>query len=111
MKILLADFNAKVGMENNFKPTNGNKSSHQISKDNGVRVVNFASSKNLDVRSSMFPHCNIQITPGPIMMDRHNQIHQILIDMRQLSSIPDVESFRGANCDTDHYLVVFRFNL
>jgi hypothetical protein len=44
---LLRDFNEKVGREDNFKPTNGNESLHEISNDNGVRVVNFATSKNL----------------------------------------------------------------
>jgi exonuclease III len=45
MKILLGDFNAKVGSEDIFKPTTGNESSHEISNDNGVRVVNFATSR------------------------------------------------------------------
>ena len=45
MKILLGDFNAKVGRENIFKPTIGNESLHQDSNDNGVRIVNFATSK------------------------------------------------------------------
>jgi hypothetical protein len=45
MKILLGDFNAKVGREDIFKPTIGNESSHEISNDNGVRVVNFATSR------------------------------------------------------------------
>jgi hypothetical protein len=44
MKILLADFNAKVGMEDIFKPTIGNVSLQEISTDNGVRLVNFATS-------------------------------------------------------------------
>jgi hypothetical protein len=47
MKILLGDFNAKVGREDIFKPTIGNESSHEISNDNEVRVVNYATSKNL----------------------------------------------------------------
>jgi hypothetical protein len=47
MKILLGDFNAKVGRVDIFKPTIGNETSHEISNDNGVRVVNFATSKNL----------------------------------------------------------------
>jgi hypothetical protein len=44
MKILLGDFNAKVGREDIYKPTIGNESLHEISNDNGVRVVNFATS-------------------------------------------------------------------
>jgi len=56
MKILLGDFNAKVGRENIFKPTNGNESLHQVSNYNGVRIVTFATSKNSVVKSTMFPH-------------------------------------------------------
>jgi hypothetical protein len=42
MKILLGEFNAKIGREDIFKPTIGNDSLREISNDNGVRVVNFA---------------------------------------------------------------------
>ena len=44
MKILLGDFNAKVGRENIFKPTIGKESLHQDSNDNEVRTVNFGTS-------------------------------------------------------------------
>jgi exonuclease III len=38
-KILLGDFNAKVGREDIFKPTIRNESLHNISNNNGVRLV------------------------------------------------------------------------
>jgi hypothetical protein len=53
MKILLGDFNEKVGKEDIFKLTIGNESSHEINNDNGVRVVNFA------IKSTTFPHRRI----------------------------------------------------
>ncbi|PNF37383.1 hypothetical protein B7P43_G16290 [Cryptotermes secundus] len=85
IKILLGDFNAKVGREDIFKLTIGNESLHEI----------------------MFPHRNIHkfswISPdGKI----HNQIDHILIDRRRHSSILDVRSFTAADCDIDHCLVV-----
>jgi len=42
MKILLGDFNAKLGREDIFKPTVGSESLHQDNNDTGVRIVNFA---------------------------------------------------------------------
>ena len=56
MKIILRDFNAKVGRRNIFKPKIGNETLHQDSNDNMVRIVNFATSKNLVLKSTMFPH-------------------------------------------------------
>jgi hypothetical protein len=110
MKILLGDFNAKVGRENIFKPTIRQESLHQHSNDNGVRLVNFATSKNLVVKSTMFPHRNIHkntwISPAG---NTHNQIDHIMIDRRWQSSVLDVRSFRGADCDTDQYLVMAKF--
>jgi hypothetical protein len=59
MKILLEDFNAEVGREDIFKLTIGNESLHAISNDNGIRLVNFAPSETLRVKSTMFPYHNI----------------------------------------------------
>jgi hypothetical protein len=67
MNILL-DFNAKVGREDNFKPTIVNESLHEISNDNGVRVLSFAASKNLTVKSTMFPHRNIHKVTWTFLM-------------------------------------------
>jgi len=49
MKILLGDFNEKLGREDNFKPKIGNEILHQDSNNNSVRIVSFATSKNNNV--------------------------------------------------------------
>ena len=66
-------------------------------------------SKNLVVKSTMFPHRDIHkdtwISPDGMS---HNQTNNILIDRRWHSSILDIRNFRGADCDTDHCQVVAR---
>jgi hypothetical protein len=59
MKILLGNFNAKVGTDDIFKSVIGNESLHETRNDNEFRIVNFATSKKLIVKSTTFPHRNI----------------------------------------------------
>jgi hypothetical protein len=107
IKILLQDFNAKVGREDIFKLAIGNESFHKISSDNGFRVVNFAISKNLIVKSKMFSHRNIlKCTWTSPDGNTQNQIGHVLIDRGRHSSLLDVQSFRAAYCNINHYLVV-----
>jgi len=96
-----------VGRENIFKPTIGNESLHQDSNDNCFGIVNFATSENLVIKSAMFLHRNTyKYTWTSLDGKTHNQIDHILIDGRWHSSILDVRSFRGADCDTDQHLLV-----
>jgi len=102
----LGDFNAKVRREDILKPTIWNESLHQDTNDNCVRIVSFATSKNLVVKSTVFLHRNIyKYTWTSPDGKTQNQMDHILINRRWHSSILDVRSFRGADCDTDHYLV------
>jgi len=69
-----------VERENIFKPTIGNDGLHQDSNDIGVRIVNFATSKNFVVKSTMFPHRNVhKYTWTSPDGKTHNHIDHILI--------------------------------
>lgn len=107
IKILLGDFNAKIGREEQFYRTVGNNSLHRVSNKNGLRVIDFASSRNLVCRSTWFPHKSIHkqtwISPDG---NTRNQIDHVFIEGRHFSSILDVRTRRGANCGTDHMMVV-----
>jgi hypothetical protein len=55
----------------------------------------------------MFPHRKIhKYTWTSPEGNTYKQIDHVLIDKRRQSTILDVRSFRGADCDTDRYLVV-----
>jgi hypothetical protein len=82
MNNLLDEFNGKVGRENIFKLTIGSESLHEICNDNGV--VNFATTRNLVVKSTMLPHRKIhKYTWTSPEGNTHNQIDHVLIDRRQ----------------------------
>jgi hypothetical protein len=108
-KILLGDFNAKVRREVIFKPKIWTESLHEISNDNGVRLVNSVTSKNLIVKSTMFPHHNIhKYTWTSLDGKTHNhQIDCILVERQRHSNVLDVRSLWAADCDTDRYSTDF----
>ena len=57
-----------MGRENIFIPTIGNESLHQESNDNGVRIVNIETLKNLIVKTAQYFLTETFIrTPGPLL--------------------------------------------
>jgi len=64
-------------------------------------------SQNMVVKSMMFPHRNIhKYTWTSPDGKTNNQIDHVLVDRSWHSSVPDVRSFTGDDCDTDNYLVI-----
>jgi hypothetical protein len=111
IKIIVGDLNAQIGRESSYRPTIGQESLHLTSNDNGVRAINFAVSKDLVVSSTFFPRKDIYkqtwVSPNTITK---SQIDHVIINRRHKSCIRNVRSYRGADGDTDHYLVVTDFS-
>jgi hypothetical protein len=109
-KIIIGDLSANIGQEEIFRPTIGKWSLHDISNDNGLRAIDFATSNNMIIRSTYFPrknkHRGTWRSPDGVTK---NQIDHVMIDGRHASSIIDVRSCRGADCDTDHFLVRIKY--
>jgi len=109
INIVLGDFNAKCGRESQYFPCIGKESLHSHSNDKGQRMISFATSNGLTVSSTTFPHKDIhKSTWRSSDGETLNQIDHVLIQTRFCSTIYDVRSHRGTDCDTDHYLVIVK---
>ena len=108
IKIMLGDFNAKVGQEEVYRPTTGKYSLHQTTNENGQRMIFYAAERNLVVRSTFFQHRSRHLATWKHPNDNipPNQIDHLLISGRHFSDVIDVKTCWKANVDSDHYLVV-----
>ena len=106
-RIVLGDFNAKIGREEMFRPTIGKESLHEASNDNGIRVINFAAAKDLIIKTTCFKHKDMhKATWTSPDGATQNQIDHFLIEKRRHTNVLDVRAYRGADSDSDHFLVV-----
>ncbi|XP_058447671.1 craniofacial development protein 2-like [Malaya genurostris] len=108
IKIVIGDFNAQVGQEVEFRPVVGRFSAHQQTNENGLRLIDFATSKNMAIKSTFFQHRLLHRYTWRSPVQTETQIDHVLIDGRHFSDIIDVRTYRGANIDSDHYLVMVK---
>jgi len=96
--ITLGDFNAKLGKEQTYREINGRHSLHETTSNNGFRLVQYAAINSFEVLSTWYP-CKI---PGT---EDTNQTDHILVSKRWATDIENIRTYRGANSDSDHFLV------
>lgn len=106
--MVVGDMNAKVGREiNAFGPAIGNESLHETSNNNGTRLVSLALTNGMIIGGTWYPHKDIHKWTWTSPNGRtNNQIDHVLINAKHRNALLDVRSFRGADCDTDHYCTI-----
>jgi len=88
VKIILGDFNTKVGKESYLYPAYGRHSLHNETNDNGKRMVNFAMGRDLAVVGTWYQHKDIhKVTWQSPDNKIYNQIDHILIDRRHSTNV------------------------
>ena len=111
VKMILGDMNAKIGREKMYKPVIGQESIHKESNNNRERLIDFAVSRNMIVSSTYFPHNRIhKMTWGSPDGTTFNQTDHVLIDGRHSSDVKGIRSCRGADCDSNHFMVRVKEN-
>ena len=110
MKIVLSDFNAKVGREDIFRSTICKYNLHNESNSNDVRI-GFPTSKNL-LKSTIFQHKDIHKNSWSSADDiMRNKIDYVLVNRRRHTSIIDIRIVRVVDCNSHHHLVNIRISL
>jgi endonuclease/exonuclease/phosphatase family metal-dependent hydrolase len=88
--ITMWDFNAKIGKDEYQKKVAGKYSIHDMKTRNGLKVY-----------STTFPHKGIHLGMWKIQGSSETiQIDHVLVLLRHYTSIINMKSSRGLNCDT-----------
>lgn len=92
--MILGYLNAKVGKESSFRRTIEPGSLHNTSNENGIRLVDFACSKDFIISSTYLPRKDIYKHTWKSPDGRtHNQIDHILINKRYSSCIQKLRTY------------------
>lgn len=90
----------------------GRKAYIQRVNNNGVRLISFAASKDLKISSNQCQRKEIHKHSWTSSDGRFKiQIDHILINRAHRNYLRQVRSFRGADRDSDHYLVTASFKV
>jgi hypothetical protein len=85
VKIIIGDLNTKIDKEDIYRPTTRKYSGHIKSNYNGIRLINFTSSRNMVSGSTMFDHKDIhKLTRKSYDGNTFSQIDHLIIDARHL---------------------------
>jgi Reverse transcriptase (RNA-dependent DNA polymerase)/Endonuclease-reverse transcriptase len=108
--IVLGDLNGWVGLKRNgVEDVVGSYGDPRVN-ENGERIVNMCLEYELFVSNTWFKHKSIHMYTRR-MGDQKSMIDLILYDKRLKDKVMDTRVYRGAECGTDHFLVVSRVNL
>ena len=110
--LVIGDQNAKVGSNNSQHERSMGKEGCGTMNENGERLTNLCSSNGLVIGGTLFKHKDIhKITwYSPNNRDKY-QIDHVIINGKWRRSLLDTRSYRGADVNSDHCLVVVRLKL
>ncbi|XP_028178544.1 craniofacial development protein 2-like [Ostrinia furnacalis] len=112
MLMIIGDLNAKIG--ENAQTLGHVAGPYGLGKRNerGERLIQFAAEKNLIIANSLFRHHPRRLYTWTSPDGNYkNQIDYILIKSRWRTSIKNAHTLPGADCGSDHQLLIARIQL
>ena len=102
----MGDFNAKIVKELANQSVAEQHTIHEETSENGLILCQFAEANELIISSTYFEHKDIHKGTWKDPAGRTvNQIDHVLINKIRATIVEDVKTMRGANCDSDNFLI------
>ena len=112
MVLLIGDFNARVGSDNQFRERTMGKHGLGRMTDNGERLVNLCEENDLVIGGTLFTHKDIHKLTWTSPDGRtQSQIDHIIINGKWRHSLLDVRVMRHADVGSDHNLVTAKIRI
>jgi len=112
IKIVLGNFNVKLGREICYRNVIGKHSLHENTNNNGAQLIGFAVGNGLVIKSTMLPKKDIHKYTWVSPDGRYkNQIDHVLVNSRFKNSVLNVRTLRGADIGSDHLLLGIRIKV
>lgn len=106
IKILLGDFNAKIGKEKRFRTVVGKWPAHKFTNRNGTRLIDLCIDHGLILETTRFkrkPH-KLMTWKCPNVKLGEFQIDHVAMDKNYHKEIYNVKVLRGIDVDSDHFV-------
>ena len=112
MVMLIGDFNAKVGSDNARREACMGRQGLGVMNENGQLFADLCMDSELVIGGTLFrhkpAHTYTWASPDGVTF---NQIDHVAVSRRWVSSLQDVRAFHGADCGSDHNLVIAKVKL
>ena len=108
----MGDLNAKVGEQKSEEEKSIGKFGHGKRNERGETLVDFAISNNLRIMNTTFPlhQRRLYTWTSPLDGSKH-QLDYIMIEQQHSELITAVRTFPGADCGSDHELLMAEIKL
>ena len=106
---IIGDWNAKVGSQD--IPGVTGKFGLGVQNEAGQRLIEFCQENALVIANTLFQHTREDYTWTSPDGQYQNQIDYILCSQRRRSSIQSAKTRLGADCGSDHELLIAKFRL
>ncbi|CAG9838058.1 unnamed protein product [Diabrotica balteata] len=101
IKILLGDMNARIGRERVFMPTIGKHSLHNVSSDNGLRLINLAAALYMTVASTYFENTQEFQIRTPTILEVKDAVKKLARNKSPgIDNLPAAELYKESGHDT-----------